>query len=72
MFVICNNKLTFKIMKKKQNDFVANPIHSNKGNFYSLRIVNKKIIFYSYIGIRMKLSINTLQNYLTLNILIRF
>ena len=26
MFVICINKLALKIMKKKRNDFVANPI----------------------------------------------
>ena len=27
MFVICINELALKIMKKKRNDFVANPIY---------------------------------------------
>ena len=28
MFVICINKLALKFMKKKRNDFVANPIET--------------------------------------------
>ena len=43
MFVICMNKLALKIMEKKRNDFVANPIITLRGHLIYWRLIGPEM-----------------------------